>query len=105
MDFEIDSILQPLGLLACACASVYLIYKDQRKVGLIFLSGFILILQANLSIFFFGLDPVQGECWAEHGSYYKCQPLIEKLSFHGAHLGFLVLAYGIVILGLKPKKN
>jgi len=105
MNFDIHSTLHLLALAACVYASIYLIYKGQKQVGIIFLAGFILILQLRLYLQFIGIDPSQGECWADQGSYYQCQPLMEKLSYHASHLGYFLLALGLLTLGLKDKTN
>jgi C4-dicarboxylate transporter len=105
MKSDPHAIFQLIGLMVCLLSSTYLILKGRTKEGSLFLIGFLLIAQSILLIQFIGLEPAQGECWATKSDFYACQPLLEKLSFHGSQLGYIIIALGLFLLGKNTNEN
>ena len=87
-----------VGQLFCIIASIYMIKVGQIKIGLIFLIGFICQIQVGYIISNIESDAeAQGACWATVGSFYKCLPLMHRISVHLGQIGTILLALAVFL--------
>ena len=87
-----------IGQLFCIVAAIYMIKVGQIKIGLIFLIGFICQFQVGYIVSNIEYDAeAQGACWATVGSFYKCLPLMHRVSVHLGQIGTILLAFAVFL--------
>jgi len=96
MDFE--TIFRYFGVALALSASIYLIYSGQKKLGVLFLLGFMLELQGWLYIESIGYPETMGECWATKQDYYSCLPFATKLSTYLSQFGIYLIALSVFLI-------
>jgi|GEM_PF-4768517 len=100
---DIENIFRYVGIILAILASLYVLYSGQRKLGVLFLLGFILQFQSWLYIDLIGYPVEMGSCWGAKEDYYSCLPFAAKLSTHLAQFGLYVIAFSVVLVGRQSK--
>lgn len=96
---DLETIFRYIGMLLCVLASVHMLLKGRRGVGLLFLVSFLLQIQSAFYIEYVGHPEGTGECWATQGDYYQCLPLAFKLSIHAAQVSIYLMALAVFMAG------
>lgn len=104
MDFDYELLFQYFGMAACVMATIYLFIRGQRTAALLLFAGFALQIQGILYNQLVGLPKGAGSCWITQQSFYDCLPLTHKLSIHASQIGTLLLALGIIVIGVRIKR-
>ena len=99
-----EEILIYVGQFLGIAVSVFIAMKVDRKSGLLFIIAWLLYNQL-LFINYFDLIPESAEstgaCWARLRDYYKCMPLIQRVSIHASQIGQVIIWLAIFMLGKK----
>ena len=97
MDYE--ALFRNIGMFLCLSASIYMLVRGSRKIGILFLLSFLLQFQAAFYIEYIGHPEGAGECWATVQDYYECLPLPFKVSVHLAQFGVYLMALSVFLAG------
>ena len=101
-----EELLIHLGQLLSFTVSIFITFKIDRKIGILFVISWLLQNQW-LYMNYFNLVPepteTRGACWARLQDYYECLPLIERVSIHASQFGVVILSVATFMLARKVK--
>ncbi len=100
-----EELLIYVGQLVCLASALYMANIGEFKLGALFFLSFVLQIQSGYVVSIIETDAEsQGACWATIGSYYKCLPLVHRVSIHTAQLGTILLGVGVFLSARKLSK-